>query len=265
MRLDFSQALRLGSSEVSRVYLGSNLTYTNAVITHLGRENETTGGLFAVSNWSDTSVLKKFNTGAAEKYGTSGYYQIRPGATTNITDAVGAGNDLGISAGTNPTLYSAPSFATITGSAGTLVSFGGYPSFDNPTATASLRQGSLSVSVNQGPFTTPAGSNTGYFGELATITLTEDADFILGVATNTVATGQYAPNYVSVYSSAGGIGTVFSSSISRADSTPRMPFFLIKGTSGNVFNVALWQLASDPTHGAPSVAAAGLITFDRIN
>lgn len=249
----------MGSNEASRAYLGSNLIYTNSLITYLGRENETAGGNYAVSNWSDSSVEKKFNVGTIEKYGTSGYYQIRPG-TSEFSDAASAGNNLGISAGTNPTLYSAPSFATVTGAAGNFVNFAGYPSFKNPANSASIRQGSLSVSINNGPYSTPSGENTGYFGEAFTITMTQNADFVLGVAVNTVADGQYSPTYVSLYTSTGGTGTVFSTSISRLNSDPRMPFFLIRGSTGNVFTAALWQLAD----ASPSVAAFGLITFDQV-
>ena len=264
MRLDFADSLYVGSTEVSKVYLGSSLVYTGSIITYIGRENETEAGNYAVTNWSATANAKKFNVGDLEKYGTSGYYQLRPGSV-DISEAASAGNNLGISAGTSPTLYSAPSFATVTGGAGSFVNFSGYSTFRNFADTAGLRQGALSVSVSNGPFsiTPPDGvAVSARFGEAYTITLTENADFILGIAVNAIGTGQYSPNYVGVYTPAA--GTVVSALISRANSTPRMPFFLIRGTSGQVFTVAMWQLESDPTWGAPSVAASSLLTFDRL-
>jgi hypothetical protein len=265
MRLDFSEALYVGSNEASRAYLGSNLIYTNSLITFLGKEDETSGGLFAVSNWSNPSVEKKFNVGALEKYGTSGYYQIRPG-TTEFVQAASAGNNLGISAGTNPTLYSAPPFATVTGAAGNFANFLPYASFQNPSNSASIRQGALSVQCLTGPFTTPSGTNTGNFGEAFTITMTQNADFVLGVAVNTVGSNSpelnYSPTYVSVFTSTGGTGTVFSSFLIRSNADPRMPFFLIRGSTGDVFIAAMWQLVGQQTFA--SAAFFSLITFDQV-
>lgn len=268
MRLDFADSLYVGSTEASKVYLGSSLVYTGSIITYIGRENETAEGNNAVTNWSATANAKKFNTGDLEKYGTSGYYQLRPGSV-QISEAASAGNNLGIAAGTSPTLFLATPFATITGGAGTFVNFSGYPTFRNFGDTAGLRQGALSVPVSNGPFTItpPDGvSVSASFGEAFTITLTQNADFILGVAVNTVATGEYSPNYIGVFTPAA--GTVVSAAMTRSNTAPnpypRMPFFLIRGTSGQVFTVAMWQLQSDPTWGSPGVAAFSLITFDRL-
>lgn len=227
-------------------------------ITYLGRENNTLADSYAVSNWSSTAVAKKLNP-SANRYGTSGYYQIRPGAT-NFAEGVGNNNDFGISAATSPTLYSHPSFATVLGGAGTFVNFGGYPNFLGNDGVTQYRQGAISIPVNQGPFTSPSGVDSSYFGQAFSVTLNQDATFLLGIAVDTAADRQYAPKYVSVFSSA--TGSVFSASIpsgSGGTSIPRLAVFLIRGKAGEQFISALWQDA-----GSNSVAPFSLITLDRL-
>jgi hypothetical protein len=236
-----------GSSNSSNYLLGTQVVY-------LGRENNNAASDYAVSNWSAASVPKKFVSN--NRYGRSGYYQLRPGNTT-ITEAVGNSNNLGTAAAIQPTLFSKPSFANVSGSAGTFVNFGGYPNFLGTDGVTVYRQGALSISVNQGPFTSPTGENASYVGSAFTITMTENAIFLLGVAVDTVADVQYTPRYVSVFSSS--TGTVFSEPIPLVNSIPRLPVFAIQGNSGNVFTIGMWQ-----DTGANSVAPFSLITFDRI-
>ena len=232
-----------------------------ATVTFIGVQPGTSGSGFAAQNWSNPGVAKAFDLAGSEIYGTSGYYQIRPmpwdpGAST-IGDSAAAGNNLGITAGSNPTLYSAPTFlSSITGGAGTYVNYGGYPIFRGPDGSALYRQGSLSVSVASGPFNTPSGTNNGYFGEAFSFTMAPGigADFRIGVAVDTAGNGLYAPDYVSIFNS--GSGTVYSSLLTR-DGTPDMTFFDVTATAGESFGAAMWQRA-----GSNSVSPFGLITFD---
>lgn len=222
-------------------------------IDSIGRENGNAASNYAVQNWSLPSVTKRFSP-VNNRYGTAGYYQIRPGST-DIAESAALNNDLGISAVTSPTLYSKPSFANIVGGAGTFVNFGGYPSFLGNDGVTIYRQGSLSVPVNNGPFNSPTGPNASYFGIIAQITLTQYKRFLLGVATDTVSDGTYAPKYVGIFSAIVG-GTVFSALMPR-NGVPKMPFFIIQGIPGETFIISLWQ-----DTGTQSVATASLITFD---
>jgi autotransporter-associated beta strand protein len=218
------------------------------------------GPAYATQNWSSPSAAKTFDLGGTEIYGTSGYYQLRPMPTntvSNISEGAGAGNNLGITEGSNPTLYSPPVFlSSITGGAGTYVNFGGYPNFLGPDGTTIYRQGSLSVSVGAGPYNTPSGNNTGYYGDAFSFTMATNiaADFRIGIAVDTAGNGLYAPDYVSIFNS--GTGSVFSSQLARTNS-PKMTFFDVTASAGESFSVAMWQLA-----GSQSVAPFGLITFD---
>jgi autotransporter-associated beta strand protein len=147
--------------------------------------------------------------------------------------------------------------SAITGGAGDYVNFPGYPDFSGPNGSTLYNQGGLSVPVpaNQGPYTTPSGANTGYFGVAFDFTMGISATYRLGVAVDTVADGTYAPDYVGLYNS--GVGTVFSSLLTR-DGTPDMAIFEIDAAAGDTFTAAMWQLS-----GARSGAAAfSLITFD---
>jgi hypothetical protein len=225
------------------------------VITYVGSETGSPANGYSVQNWSNPGVAKAFDIGGTEEYGTAGYYQIRPtpnSSPSDVSEAASAGNDLGITAGSNPTLFSLPSFlSSATGSAGNFVNFGGYSTYRGPDGSTLYRQGALSVSVNNGPYNSPAGSNASYFGIAMSFTLNSTANFRLGLAVDSVGSGTFAPNYVS-------IGGVFSDALTR-DGSADMVFFDIQGTSGNTFDVALWQ-----NTGTQSVAALSLITYDVI-
>jgi hypothetical protein len=213
----------------------------------------------AVTNWSSASTPKTYDIGGSEVYGTAGYYQIRPTEIGggNISQAAGAGNNLGTTNSPNPTLFSAPSFLSTTGSAGSFVNFGAYPTFLGPDGTTSVRQGALSVNVNGGPFVMAVSGVSSWFGIAATLTLNSAVDFRLGLVVDAVADAQYAPNFVGLYNNVS--GTVTSSLLAR-DGQPDMVFFdIIGGTNGQSFDIALWQ-----TNGSQSVAALSLITYDVI-
>lgn len=220
-----------------------------------------TGPGFATQNWSNAAVPKLYATGTSNTYGKSGYWQIRPmpyPPSSTIYAGVGSGNDLGVGASPFPTLSSGtPSIiGSISGGAGDYVNFNGYAIYVGPNGSALYTTGALSVPVNQGPFNTPSGSNTGYFGATATFTLTYSGTVRVGFAVDSVADGTYAPNYVGLYSNA--TGTVYSSLLTR-DGTPDMAVFDIVNPAGETFTVAQWQLA-----GTQSASAMSLITFDVI-
>jgi len=232
-----------------------------ATISYVGVELGTGTDGYAVQNWSNLGVSKLYDLGSSEVYGTSGYYQIRPmpwdPGAANIYQGASSGNNLGITATNDPTLYSAPVFlSSITGGAGDYVNFAGYSIFRGPDGSSLYRQGALSVAVNNGPFNTPSGNNNGYFGEAFSFTMASSmgADFRLGIVVDTVASGTYAPDYVSVYNS--GTGSTFSTQLTR-DGTPDMVFFDLTASAGESFSAALWQLS-----GTQSAAAFGLVTFD---
>ena len=232
-----------------------------ATIAYVGTEIGNAGTGYLVQNWSNAGVAKNYDIDGDNKYGSAGYYQIRPmpwdPGAASIGGGVGAGNDLGVSAGVNPTLSLAPVFlSSITGAAGTYVNYGGYPIFRGPDGSALYREGSLSVAVSNGAYNTPSGSNNGYFGEAFSFTVGSATTLRMGVTVDTAANGLYAPNYVSIYSNS--TGTVFSSLLTR-DATPDMAIFDIVAGAGESFTAAVWQLS-----GTQSVAPFSLITFDVI-
>jgi hypothetical protein len=232
-----------------------------ATITYIGTEIGNAGTGFLVQNWSNAGVAKNYDIDGDNKYGSAGYYQIRPmpwdPGAASIGESVGAGNDLGVSAGSNPTLNLAPVFlSSITGAAGTYVNYGGYPIFRGPDGSALYREGSLSVAVSNGPYNTPSGSNNGYFGEAFSFTVGTATTLRIGITVDTAGSGTYAPNYVSIYSNS--TGTVFSSLLTR-DATPDMAIFDIAAGAGESFTAAVWQLS-----GTQSVAPFGMVTFDAI-
>jgi len=230
------------------------------VVTYVGSETGLPGNQYSVQNWSNPGVAKAYDIGGSEVYGSAGYYQIRPtldSSPSNVSEAVGAANNLGILASPNPTLYSLPSFlSSATGDAGTFVNFGGYSTYRGPNGSTLYRQGALSVSVNNGPFNSPAGANASYFGTAMNFTLNSSVSFRLGLAVDSVGSGNFAPNYVSIYNAL--TGSVFSEDLAR-DGNADMAFFDISGRSGDAFTVALWQNA-----GTQSVAALSLATYDVI-
>lgn len=231
-------------------------------IQFVGTEVGILANLYPVQNWSDPNVPKAFNTGASEVYGTAGYCQIRPmpwdPGTNNISSAAPDGNDLGVTAVPDPSLYSPPSFlGSLSGGAGTFVNFGGYQPYLAPNGTSIVRQGALSVPVNQGPFNSPAGDNASRVGVPVQFTIATAASFRLGIAVDSVGTGLYAPDYVSVFSAAS--GTVFSAALVR-DGTPEMVFFDVTAQAGDTFIVGLWQ-----NDGTQSVATLSLLTVDPLS
>lgn len=228
---------------------------TNTTIAYVGSEAGS-----PVQNWSDPIVAKSYTTGGNLVYGTAGYYQIRPtpsASPSNVEQSTSAGNDLGVSATNNPTLYAMPSFASsVAGGAGNFVNFGPYPVFSGPSGSVPFRQGALSVSVNAGPFDSPAGTNASYFGVPFEFTMATSGRFRIGVVVDAVADGTFSPNYVSLYSPS--TGTVFSAALVR-DGTPDMVFFDVTAQAGDTFNLGLWQ-----NTGTQSVAALSLVTFDNL-
>lgn len=232
-----------------------------AAITYIGTETGSSGTGFLVQNWSNAAVTKNFDIDGDNKYGSAGFYQIRPmpwdPGAASIGEGASAGNDLGVSAPSNPTLNLAPAFlSSITGGAGTYVNYGGYPIFRGPDGASLYREGSLSVSVSNGPYNTPSGSNNGYFGEAFSFTVGTATSFRIGITVDTAGNGTYAPHYVSIYSNS--TGTVFSSQLTR-DANPDMAIFDITAGVGESFTAAVWQLS-----GTQSVAPFGLVTFDAI-
>jgi hypothetical protein len=206
----------------------------------------------AVRNWSDPSVAKLFKTTGIERYGNAGYYQIRPTLKTspsNVEEGTSQGNDLGVNANSNPTLISAPLFlSSMTGKAGTFVNFGGYSTCLGNDGSTEYRGGGLSVSVDQGPF------SSRYFGHALQFTVNTLSKFRIGLAVDSVGSSAYAPDYVGIYNDSS--GTVLSTALTR-DGTPDMVFFDITCNAGDTFTVALWQ-----NSGGQSVAALSLVTFD---
>jgi len=231
-----------------------------ATINYVGTQTSTGANGYAVANWSNAGVAKDFDV-SGEKYGTSGYYQIRPmpwdPGAANIGEATGSGNLLGTNAGSNPTFSSAPSFlSSITGGAGTFVNYGGYGIFRGPDGSLLYRQGALSVAVNNGAYDTPSGNNNGYFGVAFEFTVSTPTSFRIGITVDANGGGAYAPDYVGIYS--GSTGTVFSSLLDR-NAEPDMAIFEINALAGETFAASVWQRS-----GTQSVAPVSMITFDAV-
>ena len=231
-----------------------------ATISYVGTQTDSAANGFAVANWANLGVTKEFDI-SGEKYGTAGYYQIRPmpwdPGDANIGEATGSGNLLGTNASSNASFSSKPSFvSSITGGAGTFVNYGGYAIFKGPDGSSLYRQGGLSVPVNQGLFDTPSGSNNGYFGVAFEFTVSTPTLFRIGVTVDANGGGTYAPDYVGIYS--GSTGTVFSSLLNR-DARPDMAIFEINALAGETFAASVWQRS-----GTQSVAPVSMITFDAI-
>jgi len=228
-------------------------------INYVGTEPGDEASGFATQNWSNSAVAKLYATGTSNTYGKNGYWQIRPTTGTDIFEAVAAGNDLGTSAGSFPTLWtgSNPSFiSSIQGAGGTYVNFFGYPVFRGPDGSALYRQGGLSVPVAEGPYGTP-GVPT-YAGQTLSFTLTYSGTVRVGFAVDTTETAAYAPNYVGIYSPDLNPSTTLSSALTR-DRIPDLAVFDIVNPTGQTFSVAQWQ-----TVGTQSVSVMSLVTFDLI-
>ena len=229
-----------------------------ATVTYVGAETGSAGNGYSVQNWSNAGVTKVYDIGGSEVYGSSGYVQIRPGPT-DLYQGIGDNNNLGVGAATNPTLLSRPSFiSSVTGGAGDFVNFGGYSTYRGPDGSSLYRQGALSVAANNGPYT-PDNNPASYFGIAMHFTVNAGSYFRFGLAVDSVGSGTYAPDYVSLYSSS--TGTKISSLLTR-DGSADMAFFDID-TRGDAlstnFDVALWQKS-----GTQSAAALSLATFDAI-
>ena len=233
---------------------------SQSAVSYVGTETGGAGNGYSVQNWSNASVSKSYDVGG-DVYGSSGYIQIRPmpwdPGSANIGEVTGSGNLLGTDASSNLSLSLIPSFiSSLSGGAGTFVNYGGYPIFRGPDGSLLYRQGALSVSVNNGPYNTPSGSNNGYFGVAFSFTVNAPTSFRFGLAVDTAANGLYAPDYVGVYS--GSTGTVFSSLLTR-DGNPDMAIFEIDALAGETFTVSLWQQS-----GTQSIAPFSLVTFDTV-
>lgn len=233
---------------------------SQSAVSYVGTETGGAGNGYSVQNWSNASVSKMYDVGG-EVYGSSGYIQIRPmpwdPGSASIGEATGSGNLLGTDASSNPSLSLTPFFiSSFSGGAGTFVNYGGYPIFRGPDGSLLYRQGALSVSVNNGPYNTPSGSNNGYFGVAFSFTVNAPTSFRFGLAVDTAANALYAPDYVGVYSSS--TGTVFSSLLTR-DGNPDMAVFEIDALANETFTVSLWQQS-----GTQSIAPFSLVTFDAV-
>jgi len=237
-----------------------------ATVTYVGSETGSAGNGYSVQNWSNAGVTKVYDIGGSKVYGSSGYVQIRPydvppspAVPTDLYQGIGDNNNLGVGAATNPTLLSRPSFiSSVTGGAGDFVNFGGYSTYRGPDGSSLYRQGALSVAANNGPYT-PDNNPASYFGIAMHFTVNAGSYFRFGLAVDSVGSGTYAPDYVSLYSSS--TGTKISSLLTR-DGSADMAFFDID-TRGDAlstnFDVALWQKS-----GTQSAAALSLATFDAI-
>lgn len=224
----------------------------------VGIEEGGAGSSYAVENWSNSGVTKTYSIGGSNVYGSNGYYQIRPILSPpagNVSEIAALGNNLGITAGSNATLYAKPTYvSTITSFAGNFVNFSGYADYKGPNGSTVYRQGAISYSVSDGPYTSPGGSS--YAASTVQLTLSSAGNFRIGVAVDSVGSGSFAPNYVSISNAFAGL--VFSSSITR-DGVPSMALFDIEGNAGDSFLIGIWQIA-----GTQSVAAVSLITFDNV-
>ena len=244
-----------GSQSVAVLSLVTFDHQTLPVINYVGNEVGDASSSYAVQNWSAVSVAKQFNTIGVERYGNAGYYQIRPtlnSDSSNVYDATGGGNGLGVNADSNPTLFSAPLFlSSMTGAAGAFVNFGGYSTYLGNDGSTEYRGGGLSVSVDQGPF------SSRYFGHALQFTVNTLSKFRIGLAVDSVGSPAYAPDYVGIYNNSS--GTVLSTALTR-DGTPDMVFFDITANPGDSFTVALWQ--NEVIGGEPTPAALSLVTFD---
>jgi len=230
----------------------------SATVTYVGSETGSPGNNYSVQNWSNAAVTKVYDIGGNEVYGSSGYVQIRPGPS-DVYQGIGDNNNLGVGAATNPTLLSRPSFiSSVTGGAGDFVNFGSYSNYRGPDGSAIYRQGALSVAVNNGPYT-PDNNPSSFFGIAMHFTVNAGSYFRVGFAVDSVGSGTYAPDYVSLYS--GSTGTTISSLLTR-DGNADMVFFNIDARGdilNTTFDVALWQKS-----GTQSAAALSLATFDAI-
>jgi hypothetical protein len=234
----------------------------SSTITHAGTETSN-GQSYPVHDWSNALVPKSHDSDGDNIYGTAGYWQIRPmpvDSGASVYEAVGANNSLGILSDPYPTLFASPAFlADITGGAGSYVNFEGYPDFRGPDGSTIFNQGALSVPVDQGPYNSPAGDNASKVGVPVQFTLGATGKFRIGLVVDAVADGNFAPDYVSIFSV--GTGTVFSPALG-CDGNPDMVFFDVTGDIGDTFVIGLWQNITAPHQ--YNIAPLSLITFDLL-
>ena len=233
-----------------------------AEVTYVGTQTSTGVNNYAVHHWSRTSVSKQYDFDEDNKYGSAGYYQLRPMPTgsgpTNISEPVAIVNSLGTDSLSYATLFSKPSFiSSLSGKAGTFVNFNGYSNFVDPTDATTYQQGALSVTLpnSNGPYDTPSGPNTGYFGEIFQFTVSTPTVFRIGITVDSLG-GGYAPDYVGIYNNI--TGTKHSTQLTR-DAQPDMAIFEINALAGESYTVALWRVSGNPD----GLAAFSLITFDE--
>lgn len=238
---------------------------TAASITFVGTE---TGE--AVQNWSNAGVEKEMDLNSDDCFGGAGYYQIMPAeiGTKSHTEPVSEGNNLGITLaveeipqGQLDTQYSPPNFLVPNplGDAGNLYNFDSNPEYRADDGVTWLRQGALAVSINNYDFLAP-GDVLGNWNNAFTFTLDEASSFRLGVAVDSLTSGDglYGADYVSIYNL--DTGEVFSELLTR-DGISDMVFFDIEGGTGDEFVVRLWQTTGEPF----GPIAFSLITFDQVS
>jgi len=196
-----------------------------ATVEYAGTESGGPANFFTVENWSNALVAKTFDIAGSEKYGTAGYYQICPTIDVDIYENAGEANDLGFTLAAGPTLYSKPPFLGQDpfGAPGIYVNFPGYSIYRGPDGNSLVRQGALSVMAPT-PGTSPNGPSN--WGNVASFTLSAAAKFRLGLALDSVGSGTYAPNYVTIHNPS--TGTVFSAAL-VPDANTDMVFFDING------------------------------------
>jgi hypothetical protein len=164
-------------------------TAESSTITYVGTETSN-GSSYPVHDWSNASIAKSHDSDSNNAYGSAGYWQIRPSAAPGFAEGVGAGNDLGVSAGSAPTLALVPSFlSSISGGAGSYVNFGGYPTFRGPDGSSLYRQGALSVPVTEGPYDSPAGNDASHVGVPVQFALGSAGRFRLGLVVDAFNVG----------------------------------------------------------------------------
>ncbi len=249
-----TRAARAVATVTASILTGVVSIATAATITFIGNEDGV-DPTYRTQRWSGSWEPKTFDIGG-EKYGTAGYYSIRPVIGTPGWDGVGANNDLGISFPDSPTLYVKPAFlaANPLGGAGTIGYLNGFSTFLLPDGVNAAGQGLLSLTMTPAGGTGPGGVSTDC-AQAFSFTLSQAARFRLGVAVDTAGDGLYSADWVAVSNVTA--GTVWSAQLTR-DGVPDMPLFDIEGASGDQFTVSMHQTAG--TGGSVSVFA--LITFD---
>jgi hypothetical protein len=236
---------------------------TAQIITYVGSETGSPENGYSVQNWSNPDVPKTYDVGGSEVYGSGGYCQIRPMAWEpepgSLIEAPALeGNDLGINEEPDPSFYAPPDWlGSIVGGAGSYVNFTGYSIYRGPDGQSLYQQGALSVPVSQGPYNSPAGDDASYLGVPLQFTVATAAKFRLGIAVDSVGSGDYAPDYVNVYHT--GTGTSVFSAVLTRDGIADLVLFDITAEAGDTFVVGLWQNSD-----TQNVAAVSLLTVDLL-